>query len=341
MGQDLSERNVERTVPTAVERMTRGASFGGLHDDKSLPLPPPAVGLISPVSPTSLLASHGLLTDQAQDSSSSRDEHIIRKETLEHSPRTNSVSTEASRSPIFGRENMHRYPIDNNEPSETTSLLTKGHTYTAGTSLRRVSATKDEPEVEPVTTSKTEFLILIKSSLPLMVSCILQYSLSGASVIAVGHLGKTELGAVSLAIMTSNVTGYCAYAGLATSLDTLCAQAYGSGKPHLVGLQLQRMVYFLWIITIPIAAVWLAGTQILLWITPERECAELAGLFLKVLVLGAPGFASFEAGKRFLQAQGLFNAVLYILLICAPINAFLNWFFVWVRSITPSSCEKS
>ena len=170
----------------------------------------------------------------------------------------------------------------------------------------------------------------MKYSLPLMLTCVLQYSLSGASVIAVGHLGRTELGAVSLAIMTSNVTGYCAYAGLATSLDTLCAQAYGSGKPHLVGLHVQRTVYFLWIITIPIAAVWLGGTQILLLITPESESAKLAGLYLKVLVLGAPGFASFEAGKRFVQAQGLFNANLYVLLICAPLNAFMNWLFVWV-----------
>ncbi|KAK5689969.1 hypothetical protein LTS12_028834, partial [Elasticomyces elasticus] len=30
-----------------------------------------------------------------------------------------------------------------------------------------------------------------------------------------------------------------------------------------------------------------------------------------------------------MQAQGLFSASLYILLICAPLNAFMNWLFVW------------
>ena len=152
------------------------------------------------------------------------------------------------------------------------------------------------------------------------------------SVLTVGHLGKKELGAVSLATMTANMTGYCVFEGLVTALDTLCAQAYGSGNLHLVGIQLQRMVYFLWIVTVPIAAIWLFGTQILQVLVPEseRECVELAGWFLKILVLGAPGFAAFEAGKRFTQAQGLFNANLYVLLFCGPFNAFLHWLFVWV-----------
>ncbi|RYP13709.1 hypothetical protein DL767_010613 [Monosporascus sp. MG133] len=47
-----------------------------------------------------------------------------------------------------------------------------------------------------------------------------------------------------VACVTANVTCYAPMQGLATTLDTLCAQAYGSGHKHLVGLQLQRMTYF-------------------------------------------------------------------------------------------------
>lgn len=129
--------------------------------------------------------------------------------------------------------------------------------------------------------------------------------------------------------MTANITGYAVYQGLATSLDTLCAQAFGSGRKTLVGLQLQRMVYFLWAITIPIGIIWLAGEQILEFIVPEKETARLAGLYLKIILCGAPGYAAFESGKRFVQAQGLFSATLYVLLFCAPLNAFLNWLLVW------------
>ena len=74
--------------------------------------------------------------------------------------------------------------------------------------------------------------------------------------------------------MSANITGYAIYQGLATSLDTLCAQAYGSGHKTLVGLQMQRMVYFLWAVTIPIAIIWLSADRILMRIVPEKEVAR-------------------------------------------------------------------
>jgi MATE family multidrug resistance protein len=179
------------------------------------------------------------------------------------------------------------------------------------------------------TTWQREAKVLTAYSLPLMATFLLQYSLTVASIFTVGHIGTAELGAVSLASMTANITGYAVYQGLATSLDTLCSQAYGCGRKKLVGLQMQRMIYFLWSITIPIAVVWLLSERILLAIVPEPAVAELAGIYLKVVLAGAPGYAAFEAGKRFVQAQGLFSASLYVLIICAPFNAFMNWLFVW------------
>ncbi|KAE8393363.1 hypothetical protein ETB97_006687 [Aspergillus alliaceus] len=179
------------------------------------------------------------------------------------------------------------------------------------------------------TTWKREARVIGKNAVPLMITFLLQYSLTVASIFTLGHLGTIELGAVSLASMSANITGYAVYQGLATSLDTLCSQAYGSGKKKLVGLQMQKMVYFLCSLTIPIAVLWFFADKILMKIVPEKEVAVLAGLYLKVIILGAPGYACFESGKRYVQAQGLFSASLYVLLICAPLNAFMNWLFVW------------
>jgi len=179
------------------------------------------------------------------------------------------------------------------------------------------------------TTWQREAKVIAKYSLPLMVTFLLQYSLTVASIFTVGHIGTAELGAVSLASMSANITGYAIYQGLATSLDTLCSQAYGSGRKKLVGLQMQRMTYFLWLLTVPIGIVWLLADKILMAIVPEREVAHLAGMYLRIVLAGAPGYAAFEAGKRYVQAQGLFSASLYVLLFCAPFNAFMNWFFVW------------
>ncbi|EME40681.1 hypothetical protein DOTSEDRAFT_74281 [Dothistroma septosporum NZE10] len=221
-------------------------------------------------------------------------------------------------------------------PSETTALLPEGRDPNApygGEDTPENIAKKWEEAVEAgkiSTTWQREAKVLSRYSGPLILTFILQNSLTLASVFTVGHIGKNELGAVSLGSMTANITGYAVYHGLATSLDTLCAQAYGSGNKKLVGLYLQRMVFFLWAITIPIAIIWLAGTEILDHIVPEREIAELAGAYLKVLIIGAPGYACFEASKRYVQAQGRFDATLYVLLFAAPLNILMHYLFVWV-----------
>lgn len=89
------------------------------------------------------------------------------------------------------------------------------------------------------------------------------------------------------------------------------------------------MTYFLWLLGIPIAVLfWLSG-DILRHIVPEPRSAELAGLYLRIAILGIPGYAAFEGGKRFVQSQGLFIATTVVLLIAAPINAVVNWLLVW------------
>ncbi|CAK3930007.1 mate efflux family [Lecanosticta acicola] len=225
---------------------------------------------------------------------------------------------------------------DRIEPSENTALLGDGGRdptapYGGEGSPENVSKKWEEAvEGGKIQTSwKREAKVLGRYSGPLIFTFILQNSLTLTSIFTVGHIGKNELGAVSLGSMTANITGYAVYQGLATSLDTLCAQAYGSGNKKLVGLYLQRMIYFLWAITIPIAIIWAAGTEILDLIVPEREIAELAGAYLKILIIGAPGYACFESAKRYVQAQGRFEATLYVLLIAAPLNILMHWLFVW------------
>lgn len=178
---------------------------------------------------------------------------------------------------------------------------------------------------EDSTTWQTEIKYLARNSPPLFLTYILQYSFNLVTVFVAGRLGTEELGAASLASMTANITGLCVYEGLATCLDTLASQAYGNGKKELVGLHVQRMCALMCLVTIPIGTVWLCSPLILPHLVPEKEVALLAGRFMQIYLIGAPGWAIFEASKRFTQAQGNFNASLWVLLVCAPINIFLNW----------------
>lgn len=223
------------------------------------------------------------------------------------------------------------------DTSETTALLGSAGNVNHEMDAEEIDRKWEEAVTAGLinTTWRREAQVIGRYALPLMVTFLLQYSLTVASIFTIGHLGKEELGAVSLASMTVSITGNAVFSGLATSLDTLCAQAYGSGKRKLVGLQMLRMIYFLWLVTIPIAVLWYFSEHILAKIVPEKRVAELAGLYLKIALLGTPGYACFESGKRYLQAQGVFSASLWVLLVCAPLNAFMNWFFVWVRSHNP------
>jgi MatE len=212
--------------------------------------------------------------------------------------------------------------LNNSESTEATPLL-----------LKYPSQNKDFAESSTSSSWYIEAKVLCTNSSFLVLASILQFSLSVTGILIAGYLGPSELGAVSLASVTANVTGLVIYQGLATALDTLCAQAYGSGNPKLVGLHVQRMVCLFGIITIPVAIFWLNASKLLCSIIPDPVVAGLAGRYLKVLVLGAPGIALFEAEKRFLQAQGYFAPILYALGIAACANAFLGWLFIWVSHI--------
>lgn len=129
--------------------------------------------------------------------------------------------------------------------------------------------------------------------------------------------------------MTASITYYVPVQGLATCLDTLCAQAYGSGHKHLVGLQAQRMTWLLWLLMLPIAVLWWFSRPIFSALVGSGRIADLAALYLRVLILGMPGVAAFESAKRFVQSQGLFHATTYVLFVGAPLSFLQNYLFVF------------
>lgn len=112
------------------------------------------------------------------------------------------------------------------------------------------------------------------------------------------------------------------------ALETLCAQSYGAGQYTEVGLHLQRCVILLMLTSVPIGCIWMSSPSILGLIVQEKKVVELAGGYLRILFLGAPGYALFEAGKRYMQAQSIPHASTAVLAFLAPLNAFMNFALV-------------
>ncbi|CDK29618.1 unnamed protein product [Kuraishia capsulata CBS 1993] len=234
------------------------------------------------------------------------------------------------------------------DEEETTGLLTDtangyGAAETAYIQTRRSSLASRKGSLavipsnyaegtfsEAETSYSTEFRMLTTYSVPLVVTFLLQYSLTVASVFSVGQLGKSELAAVSLASMTANISAYGIIQGISTCLDTLCPQAYGRNDYKTVGLYFMRCTALLFLVYAFIFVLWVFFSEmILIAVIPERELCGLASQYLRILVWGVPGFIIFENLKHYLQAQGIFHASTYVLMVCAPMNMLLNYELVW------------
>jgi multidrug resistance protein, MATE family len=213
--------------------------------------------------------------------------------------------------------------MDEEEP-----LLEPAHSNNiSGTAIGALQDAKLDPAVNIEWRHETK--IILTNSAQLAGTYLLQYFYNLIIILVVSHLGRDELAAVSVGITTMNVVGFAIFEGMATSLDTLCSQAYGSGNLKHVGLHMQRMILLLLLVSIPIGAVWMCSPWILIRLIPQHQLAAPAGAFLRVTLIGLPGYGLFEAGKRFVQAQGDFKASLIVLIVCAPINVLLNWIFVF------------
>ncbi|KAH7880040.1 mate-domain-containing protein [Lentinula edodes] len=196
-----------------------------------------------------------------------------------------------------------------------------------------------------------QFIILLKSSLPVFGTHLLEYALLITSVLAVGHLGKLELAACTLGSMTANVTSFSIVIGMGGALDTVLPGVWGAsaGASHdseplkiesgrdntkladsrLFGLWCQRMGVLYLFLLVPMLCIWLNAEGILVLLRQDKEVARLAGRYLAMLAFGLPAFSFNTIAKRYFQAQGLFSVPTKIGTIVAGVNFVLTGLFVY------------
>ncbi|KAG1729558.1 mate-domain-containing protein [Suillus lakei] len=174
-----------------------------------------------------------------------------------------------------------------------------------------------------------EFVILIKYSLPVFFTHLLEYSLIVASVVSIGHVSTVALAAATLGSMTASVSGYAIVQGFSSALDTLLPAAWTSSQPQMVGLWSQRMLVVTAATIIPVLMIWFNAEYILLLLRQDPEVAHLAGVYLKWASLGLPAYAFNCISRRYFQSQGLFVVPTRMILAVSPINAVLNYVLVW------------
>ncbi|KAJ7272572.1 MOP flippase [Mycena haematopus] len=132
--------------------------------------------------------------------------------------------------------------------------------------------------------------------------------------------------------MLAFVSGWCVALGGTTALDTLGSQAFTGGHPQDLSIHFQRCIVILWILLLPVCVLWWFIQTILVALGQPASLSRDVQAFLRVLVLGAPGYIGFESLKKYLQCQGIMGASTGVLIVVFPINVALNIFLIHYTS---------
>ncbi|EFJ15284.1 hypothetical protein SELMODRAFT_118985 [Selaginella moellendorffii] len=164
---------------------------------------------------------------------------------------------------------------------------------------------------------------------PMIVVGILNFIVPISSVMFVGHLGKLSLASASLASSSCNVTGFIILMGMSAALETLCGQAYGAKQHSLLGVYLQRAIFVLLLISIPISILWFYIGDVLRALGQDPLISSHTEEYARFLVPGLFGSALVWPSVKFLQAQYVVAPMAIFSLITAIVHVFLCWIFIY------------
>ena len=171
--------------------------------------------------------------------------------------------------------------------------------------------------------------VLIRFSLPLIISGILQQLYNWADAFIVGHaVGESALAAVGATTAVS-VFFTMAITGFTQGLSILAAQRFGRGDRAGPRPILSTFLVVLLPLAVLCAAlgVWASGSLLHLLHTPENILA-FAGDYLRIIFIGVPFLAAYNLYSALLRAMGDSRAPFYAVVVSSLANVALDLWFV-------------
>ncbi|WP_019214115.1 MATE family efflux transporter [Fenollaria massiliensis] len=178
-------------------------------------------------------------------------------------------------------------------------------------------------------------LKIIKFSIPLMLSGMLQLFFNAADVIVVGrYAGDEALAAVGSTGALINLL-INLFIGISIGASVLMGQAigardYNDAQDSLHTAMLTGLIGG--IIMIFVGQV-VSRPMLELMQTPD-DVIELSSLYMKIYFMGMPGFMLYNFGAAILRAAGDTKRPLYYLFVSGIINVILNLYFVIVLKMS-------
>ncbi|XP_027074364.1 protein DETOXIFICATION 27 isoform X1 [Coffea arabica] len=164
---------------------------------------------------------------------------------------------------------------------------------------------------------------------PAIFSRITTYSMNVITQAFAGHLGDTELAAIS--IINNVVVGFDfgLLLGMASALETLCGQAFGAKKYHMLGIYMQRSWIVLFACCILLLPIYIFATPILKLLGQPANVAELSGSVALWMIPLHFSFAFQFPLQRFLQSQLKNSVIAWVSLVALLVHLCTSWLFVY------------
>ncbi|XP_009373462.2 protein DETOXIFICATION 27 [Pyrus x bretschneideri] len=165
---------------------------------------------------------------------------------------------------------------------------------------------------------------------PAIFSRLASYTMNVITQAFAGHLGEVELAAISIAntVIVGFIFGLLL--GMASALETLCGQAFGAKRYHMLGIYLQRSWIVLFLCCFALLPVYIFTTPILKLLGQTDEVAERSGVVALWLIPLHFSFAFQFPLQRFLQCQLQNMVIAWVSFVGLLINAFTSWLLIYV-----------
>ncbi|KZV40906.1 MATE efflux family protein 5-like [Dorcoceras hygrometricum] len=170
-------------------------------------------------------------------------------------------------------------------------------------------------------------------ALPITAMNCLVYVRAVVSVLFLGRIGSLELAGGALSIGFTNITGYSVLVGLASGLEPVCSQAYGSKNWDLLSLSLHRMIFILFLAVFPISLLWINLESIMLFMGQDEDITSMAA---KYCVYSLPDLLTntfLQPLRVYLRSQGVTKPQMWCTLLAVVFHIPLNYVLVVVLGL--------
>lgn len=117
--------------------------------------------------------------------------------------------------------------------------------------------------------------------------------------------------------------------GMSSALDTLCGQSYGAKQYHMMGIVMQRALFVLLFVSIPLSFIWAYTKSLLILAHQDPLISHEAGIYARFMIPTLFAYAFLQCLTRFLQAQNIVLPMVYCSAITTCLHIPLCWLMVF------------